>query len=202
MHAVQMLHNPMQSAVILLVNTTIPPILEGPKDSSLREAKHDFNAACTFKDWMPVGSLGGTSKNLTSWVVRAFNRIKGTISLTLGSPQAKAVMMELHGEFIMHFRAIFATEVMSYYQEILGKIGGAPPHTAEVKATCWALVTKLLKVLFQEVHKVRIFVAELGNIRYINARVNELFLYAALEEHLPQLPPSSKVQSVHCATPL
>jgi hypothetical protein len=38
MHAVRTSHNPMQSAVILLVNTTIPPILEGPKDSSLREA--------------------------------------------------------------------------------------------------------------------------------------------------------------------
>ncbi len=182
MHAVWTSHNPIKLAVILLVNTTIPPILEGPKDSSLREAKHDFNAACTFEDWMPVGSLGGTSKNLTRGVVRAFNMIKGTISLTLGSPQVKAVMMELHGEFITHFWAIFATEVMSYYLEILGKMGGAPPHTAEVKVTCWALVTKLLKVLFMEVHKGRMFVAELGNIRDDNARVNGLFLYATLEE--------------------
>jgi hypothetical protein len=128
MHAVWTSRNPMQLGVILSVNTTIPPILEGPKDSSLREAKHNFNAACTFKDWMPVGSLGGTSKNLTSGVIRTFDRIKGTISLTLGSPQAKAVMMELQGEFIMHLWAIFATKVMSYYQEILGKTGGAP-HT-------------------------------------------------------------------------
>ncbi len=59
----------MQSAVILSVNTTIPPILERPKDSSLREAKHDFNAARTFEDWMPMGSLGGMCKNLTSGVV-------------------------------------------------------------------------------------------------------------------------------------
>ncbi len=77
--------------------------------------------------------------------------------------------MELHGEFITHFWAIFTTKVVSYYQEILGKTRGAPPHTAEVKATCWALVTKLLKVLFQKVHKVRMFVAELGNIRDDNA---------------------------------
>ncbi len=172
----------MQSAVILSVNTTIPPILEGPKDSSLREAKHDFNAARTFDDWMPVGSLGGMAKNLTSGVVRAFDRIQGTINLTLGSPQAKGVMMELRGEFITHFRAIFTTEVTSHYQEILGKTGGAPPHTAEVKATCWALVTKLLKVLFQEIHKVRMFASELGNIRDDNTRVNGLFLYAPLEE--------------------
>ena len=70
----------------------------------------------------------------------------------------------------------------SYYQEILGKTGGAPPHTAEVKATCWALVTKLLKVLFKEIHKVRMFASELGTIRDDNARVNGLFLYAAFEE--------------------
>jgi hypothetical protein len=182
MHAVRTSRNPMQLAVILSVNTTIPPILEGPKDSSLREAKHDFNAARTFEDWMPVGSLGGTARNLTSGVVRAFDRIQGTINLTLGSPQAKCVMMELRGEFITHFQAIFATEVTSYYQEILGKTGGAPPHTAEVKATCWALVTKLLKVLFKEIHKVRMFASELGTIRDDNARVNGLFLYAAFEE--------------------
>jgi len=145
MLAVWMSHNPMQLAVILLVHTTIPPILGGAKDSSLREAKYDFNAARTFDDWMPVGSLGGTAKNLTSGVVKAFDRIQGTINLTLGSPQAKGVMMELRGEFITHFRAILTTEVISYYQEILGKTGGAPPHTAEVKATCWAMVTKLLK---------------------------------------------------------
>jgi hypothetical protein len=182
MHAVQTSHNPMQSAVILLVNTIIPPILEGPKDSSLRETRHNFNAACTFKDWMLVGSMGGTSKNLTSGVVCAFDRIKGTISLTLGSPLAKAVMMELHGEFITHFQAIFTTKVTAYYQKILGKTGGAPPHMAEVKATCLALVIKLFKVLFREIHKVRMFAAELGNIRDNNARVNGLFLYAALKE--------------------
>ena len=35
MHAVRTSHNLMQLAVILSVNTTVPPILEGPKDSSL-----------------------------------------------------------------------------------------------------------------------------------------------------------------------
>jgi hypothetical protein len=43
-------------------------------------------------------------------------------------------------------------------------------------------VTKLLKVLFQEVHRVRMFAAELGYIWDDNAQVNGLFLYAALEE--------------------
>ena len=53
--------------------------------------------ACTFDDWMPVGSLGSTANNLNNRVMRAFDRIQGTINLTLGSPQAKGVMMELQG---------------------------------------------------------------------------------------------------------
>jgi hypothetical protein len=46
-HMARTSRNPMRSAVILPVNSTIPAILEGPKDG-IREAKHDFNAACTF----------------------------------------------------------------------------------------------------------------------------------------------------------
>jgi hypothetical protein len=49
-------------------------------------------------------------------------------------------------------------------------------------ATCWALVTKLLKVLFKEIHKVCMFAGELGNVKDNLARSNGLFLYAALEE--------------------
>jgi hypothetical protein len=44
------------------------------------------------------------------------------------------------------------------------------------------LVTKLLKVIFQEVHKVRVFATDLGNVKDDTARVNRLFLYAALKE--------------------
>jgi hypothetical protein len=93
-------------------------------------------------------------------------------------------MLELHGEFVMHFHAIFVTEVTDYYQEILGKTEGPPPHDKEIKikATCWALVTKLLKVIFQEVHKVWVFAADLGNLKDDMGQVNGLFLYAALEE--------------------
>ncbi|KAL3805739.1 hypothetical protein ACHAW5_003819 [Stephanodiscus triporus] len=180
-HQSRTTRNPMQSAVILSVNSTIPAVMEGPKDG-IRESRHDFNAAKTYEDWKPATSMGGTAKNLTDGVLRAFDRIKGAINLTLGTPLVRAVMLELHGEFVMHFRAIFVTEVTDYYQEILGKTGGPPPHDKEIKATCWALVTKLLKVIFQEVHKVRVFAADLGNLKDDTGRVNGLFLYAALEE--------------------
>ncbi len=43
-HQAHTTHNPMQSAVIPLVNSTILAIMEGPKDG-IRENKHIFNAA-------------------------------------------------------------------------------------------------------------------------------------------------------------
>jgi hypothetical protein len=55
----------MQSMVVLSVNITIPAIRESPKDI-IRETKHDFKAARTFKDWMPIRMVGGTCKNLTA----------------------------------------------------------------------------------------------------------------------------------------
>jgi hypothetical protein len=72
--------------------------------------------------------------------------------------------------------------VMNYCTEILGKTGGPPPHDKAVMALCWALGTKLLKTIFKEIHRVRMFVVELGNVRDDPARVNGLFLYAALKE--------------------
>jgi hypothetical protein len=130
----------------------------------------------------PPGHVGGTRKNLQDGVSRAFERIWGAIQLTLRSPIAKSVILELLGEFETFFRTIFLNEVGNYYTEILGKMGGAPPHDKAVMATCWALMTKLLKVLFKEIHKVHMFAGELGNVKDDPARVNSLFLYAALEE--------------------
>jgi hypothetical protein len=112
------------------------------------------------------------------------------------------ILTELHGECMMHCSAIFITKVDGFYQDILGKIG-APPQSAASKASCWCLVMKLLRVLFKEIHKVRVEAAGLENIRDDVARVNGSFLYAALEELrvLPtgvswaRVPPASQVSS-------
>jgi len=66
-------------------NTTSTAILEGPKDN-IRETEHNFNAAQTFEEWMPIGMVGETSKHLTTGVSRAFARIKGAISHDDGAP--------------------------------------------------------------------------------------------------------------------
>ncbi len=82
--------NPMQSAVILSMNSTIPAIMEGPKEG-IRETKHDFNAAKSYEERKPSSSIVGTTKNLREGVPRAFDRIKGAINLTLGTPLARSV---------------------------------------------------------------------------------------------------------------
>jgi hypothetical protein len=109
-------------------------------------------------------------------------RHQRAIQMTLGSPLAKTVMMELHGEFLMHFNAVFITKVLSFYLNILGKAGGTPHFSATVKASCWALVTKLLHVMFKEIHHVCMHAAGLENIQDDPAWVNGLYLYATMEE--------------------
>jgi hypothetical protein len=171
--------NPMQSAMVLFVNTIVSPVLEEKQDS-IRELKHDFNAVKIYKDWLPQNSHGGTCRNLQGGVKRPFERIKGAISQSIGSRLALTILTKLYGECMMHFSAIFVTTVDNFYCNILGK-SGAPPEPAPSKASCWSLVTKLLKVLFKEIHKVRMEAEGLKNIRDNAARVNG-FLYAALEE--------------------
>ncbi len=51
-----------------------------------------------------------------------------------------------------------------------------------MKESCWALVTKLLKTILKEIHKVRRFAAEAVSIGSDSLSTNGMFLYAALEE--------------------
>ncbi len=72
--------------------------------------------------------------------------------------------MDLHGKFLMHLNAVFVTKVLSFYLDILGKVDDTPPFSAAVKAFCWALVTKLLRTMFKEIHHVCMHMAGLENI--------------------------------------
>ncbi len=60
-HATRTSRNPMQSAVVLSVNTIILPILEGLKDKT-QELKFDFNAARTYKEWLHNSHGGGVQE--------------------------------------------------------------------------------------------------------------------------------------------
>jgi hypothetical protein len=89
---------------------------------------------------------------------------------------------EMLAEYKILTSQLFITEITLYYDEILSKTGGDPPHSKEVKESCWALVVKLLKTNLKEVHKVRRFAAEAVFIGADSLRTNGMFLYAAMEE--------------------
>jgi hypothetical protein len=180
-HRVQ--RSPMQSAAVESVKTAIPSILEGPKTSVLKDPKHDFGAMKTFAEWKPTNGQGGASAQLKEGLEGAWQQIRGAIDLFLGgSLAAKGVMQEMLAEYKIHTSAIFITVLTLYYDEILSKTGGDPPHTKEVKESCWALITKLLRTILKEVHMVRRFAAEAVSIGTDSLSTNGMFLYAALEE--------------------
>jgi hypothetical protein len=74
------------------------------------------------------------------------------------------------------------TEVSGFYLELVQARGSVEPRSKEIKTQCWALVTKLLHVMFTKIHEVRMFASELANVQGDYARVNGLYLYSVLEE--------------------
>ena len=180
-HRVQ--RSPMQSTVVESVNTAVPSILEGPKTTVLKDPKHDFGALKTYAEWKGVNGLPGASTRLKEGLESAWQQIRGAIDMFLSaSPVARGVMNEMLAEYKILTSQLFVTELTLYYEEILSKTGGDPPHSKEVKESCWALVTKLLRTILKEVHKVRRFAAEAVSVGSDTLMANGMFLYAALEE--------------------
>ena len=153
-HRVQ--RSPMQSAVVELVNTAVPLIVEGPKTNVLKDPKYDLGAMKTFGEWKPTNGQGGASARLKEGLEAAWQQMRGAINMFLsGHPVARSVMTEMLAEYKILTSQLFITEITLYYDEILSKTGGDPPHSKEVKESCWALFTKLLRTVLKEVHKVR-----------------------------------------------
>ncbi len=150
----------MQSAQVLSVHTSYPPMLDGVK-SVKREGGVDFLELKTFKMWKLV-DRDGTSKKLEEGVECSFELITNAIDSTFGSkPQARLVLLALVNNFKTLFQELFALEVDNFYRETLNKVGGEHPSKAS-KIQCWALVTKLLKMVFKGTHKARSFAMEAG----------------------------------------
>jgi hypothetical protein len=110
-HRVQ--RSPMQSAVMELVNTAIPSILEGPKTSVLKDPRYKFGAMKTFADWKPTNGQSGASARLKEGLEAAWQQIRGAIDMFLGgSPVAKGIMLEMLAEFKILTLQLFVTEIM------------------------------------------------------------------------------------------
>ena len=180
-HRVQ--RSPMQSTVVESVNTAIPSILEGPKTNALKDPRYDFGAMKSYAEWKPTNGQPGVSTRLKEGLESSWQQIRGAIDMFLStSPVARGVMNEMLAEYKILTSQLLVTEITLYYEEILSKTGGDPPHSKEVKESCWALVTKLLRTVLKEVHKVRRFAAEAVSIGSDSLRTNGMFLYAAMEE--------------------
>ena len=170
----------MQSAQVLLVHSSYSPVLDGAKVVK-RDSGVDFLELKSYKLWKPVDGEG-TSKKITEGVERSFELIKNAIESTFGmKPQARVVLLDLVTEFKMLFHELFVMEVNLFYETMLNKVGGEHPSEAS-KIQCWALVTKLLKTIFQATHKACMFATEAGGPDMDPLRTNGYFFYAALEE--------------------
>ena len=82
------------------------------------DAKFDFLALKTYKQWKPVDGEG-TSKLLKEGVERSFGLIKNAIDSTfwMKPRQARAVLSDLVAEFKMMFHELFVMEVNLFYEE-------------------------------------------------------------------------------------
>ena len=179
-HGERIKRTPMQSAQVLSVHTSYPPVMDGAK-SVQRDTKYDFLALKNYKQWKPVDGEG-TSKLLKEGVERSFELIKNAIDSTFGmKQQARAVLLDLLTEFKMMFHELFIMEVNLFYEETLNKVGGEHPSNAS-RVQWWALVTKLLRTVFKATHGARGFASEAGGPNMDPLQTNEYFLYAALEE--------------------
>ena len=168
----------MQSAQVLSVHTAYPPVLDGVK-ALKQDGLVNFLELKTYKQWKPTDGEG-TSKKLKEGVERSFELIKNAIESNFGmKPQPRIVLLDLVTEFKIMFHELFIMEVNFFYEETLNKVGGEHPSDSS-KVQCWALVTKLLKTIFQATHKAWSFATEAGGTEMGLLRTNGYFLYAAL----------------------
>ena len=148
LHASRTQRSPMQSTHIQSCKTAVPAIFDGTKGGT-GVPGCEFNGVKTFAEWKPPNGREGLGKILKEGLDRSCNAIKDAIEMTLAfHPVARLVMRELLAANKIVIMALFATKIPAYYDELLSKTGGGNP-SLQSKATCWALVTKLLRTIFK-----------------------------------------------------
>ena len=181
LHAHHTKRNPMQMACVVSFNTTIPPVLEGPKEGSVKEGRYEFNAMQTYAMWNPTGSKG-TWANINCGMNKQMDRVKAAIDMKLARHStAKTICYAMLAEVKTFWVSLFKTELTNLYHELLGKAYGKPPYPKDAMATCWSLTMELLKVLFEELIKVRVMACA-AHLHEDKLQRNGLFFFAALQE--------------------
>ena len=175
--------NSMQTTMVASFNTTYPPAFEGPKESTVKDTKYDFNAMQTYHMWNPQdGSNKGTYKRLNEQLQKQFNRLRSVIDLTLAKhPTAKSVAYDMLSEVKAFWTTMFKTELTDFYMELLGFAYGEAPYPKDIQESCWTLVMKMLRLFFEELSRVSIVACE-AHLLVDELDINGMFLYATLEE--------------------
>jgi hypothetical protein len=133
------------------------------------------------RKWKPPDSRDGLGKILKEGLDCSCNAVKDAIEMTpaFHHPVARLVMPELLATNKIVIMALFATKIPSYYDKLLAKTGGENP-LVQSKAACWALVTKLMRTIFIDVHQVRCVASEAVLLGADSLRANGMFLYAVV----------------------
>ncbi len=109
----------MQSAQVLLVHTSYPPVLDRVK-SVKQDGLVDFLELKSYKQWKPTDGEG-TSKKLKEGVARSFDLIKNAIKSNFAmQPQARVVLLDLVTEFKMLFHKLLVMEVNLVFTDLAG----------------------------------------------------------------------------------
>ena len=100
----------MQSAQVLSVHSSYPPVLDGAKVVKPNSGV-DFLELKFYKQWKPTDGEG-SSKKITEGVERSFNLIKNAFEATFGmKPQARVILLGLVAELKVLFHKLFVMEV-------------------------------------------------------------------------------------------
>ena len=178
-HSARTGRTPEQSVVIQSFRTHEPPILAGPK--GVRDTKHHFGALTTFSAWDGGTDVDGTKNRINmSLQLRKESWNRMIDQYLEGHTVAASLCREL-AAWTMDFWRDLCMSMHEWYRRLLVR-GYGDEHTSDkvAQATSWRIVTTLLRVLFRELRKARVF-AENGYTQKGSA--NAIYLHGVLMAH-------------------
>ena len=169
-----------QSLIVASFQTQDPPRFAGPKDGK-SDARHHYMALKDFNDWDSGDGSTGMWHRIRESLELLEESINALIDERLeGYDKAQLLCRHLLSKTVTFLRAL-DTKMRNLYRELLYKSHGSVEDAPEdAKASCWRIVTTLLKVMFKEFRVVRVH-AETGYSSKGNE--NAMYLHGTLMAH-------------------
>jgi hypothetical protein len=163
-----------QSVVVTSFQTTDPE-LYGATDG----VSH-YSKLKTFAHWDAGDGLSGVYNDIRNSLTDFEQRVTAMINHALEMhPEGRRLCMELLSLTLEFFRAKSGA-MSSLYRQLLVNAFGSETPSKEAKATCWKIVTTLLRVIFKQLRSARV-VAESAYTNEDN--VNGIYLWGVLQAH-------------------